>query len=476
MRNLGVAAFLVASAMSSATAFAQSPAAFFNCRASAVHGSILGNDRIEPVVANGNPNTGEGKSPDFALCANADVGAGSLATQAGIPPTVLSAATASAITTITPAIAQAVDQVATSSARVEDLKLPLGGQTVVLGAAVATSQAEARCVNGLPVLSGNSQLTGLTLGGTPVTLDELISTIATALAPLSPIIDIKVNEQVRDATSLTVRALHVKILTAAGASPLLDLVVSESKVTGPSGVCVRRTSSGDGGTNTGGATSSNIRPCPPGSELDAPSGRCVIRDKGPNGSDIIIGLPYQGPSGGTVVAITDARSDPRLRNSPCVKAPGSPRYVVVGTQKRDRITGTNQRDRIVLLGGNDSAAGGRGADCLDGGNGRDALSGGIGSDRIYGQRGNDALNGASDNDLLSGGSGNDSINAGFGADRVTGGSGNDAINVATSGRKARVNCGTGRDKVRFNQEERRVIGRSCEIRYGLPDGKRGRRR
>ena len=44
--------------------------------------------------------------------------------------------------------------------------------------------------------------------------------------------------------------------------------------------------------------------------------------KGANGTNIVIGRPYQGPSGGRVLALSDARKDATLRNSPCVKAPG----------------------------------------------------------------------------------------------------------------------------------------------------------
>lgn len=44
---------------------------------------------------------------------------------------------------------------------------------------------------------------------------------------------------------------------------------------------------------------------------------------------------------------------------------------------------------------------------------------------------------------------------------VFGGSGVDFINVATAGKPARVNCGSGRDKVRINRNEIRRV-RECE--------------
>ncbi|HYF28364.1 MAG TPA: calcium-binding protein, partial [Baekduia sp.] len=342
-----------------------------------------------------------------------------------------------------------------------DLKLPLGSDTVVLGAAVANSTASATCAGTTPQLNGSSQLTGLTLGGTPVTLDELITRLTEALRPLGPIVEIVPNEQVRDATSLTQRALHVKVFRDAGEAPLLDVVVAESRVVAPPGVCTRPAGSG-----TAGDTDSSIRPCPPGSTLEPQRGVCIIRGEGPNGRDIIIGLPYQGPSGGRVDSLRDARQ--RYPNDPCVRGEGLG-YVIIGTNGNDRITGTNGSDRILLLGGNDRASSGRGDDCISGGSGRDVMTGGLGDDRIYGSTGRDSMNGSSGNDRLSGGSDHDTINGGYGADRAFGGSGADFINVATAGRKARVSCGTGRDKVRYNYDERATVQRDCEVRYEFRD-------
>lgn len=198
--------------VSPAVAQSTSPSSFFNCRASALYTSLVGNDRVEPIVANGNPRTGMQRSADFALCADGDVGAGSLPTQLGIAPQVVSARTASAITSIDPDQALPIDQTAGASASIEDLRLALGSEQVVLGVGLANSSASARCNAATPVLGGQSQLTGLTLGGTPVTLDELVKALTDALRPLGPIVEITPNEQVRDAQSLTVRALHIRVL------------------------------------------------------------------------------------------------------------------------------------------------------------------------------------------------------------------------------------------------------------------------
>jgi len=460
---LGLA--VAAVALSAAPAAAQSavPSAFFNCRASALYASVTGADRIEPTVANGNPRTGDGRNPDFALCADGDVGLGSTATQLSIPPDFASARTASAITSIDPDNAFPVDQKAGADASIEDLRLLLGSGAVVLGVAVANSTAAASCQGTTPALTGTSQLTGLTLGGTPVTLDELITQLTVALEPLGDIVEITPNEQVRDGTSLTVRALHIKVLRVAGEDPLLDVVLAESRVVAPQGVCVRPAADG---TGVGGQGGTVVRPCAPGSELDAQRGVCVIRGEGPGGKDIIIGRPFRGPSGGTVDSLGDARK--RYPSNPCVRGSG-PGYVILGTSKADHITGTDGSDRILTFAGNDRVSGGRGDDCIHGGSGRDVLGGSGGADRIWGSTGRDALNGGSSNDRLSAGSGNDTINAGYGADRVLGGTGRDFINVATAGRKARVSCGSGRDKVRFNNEEKRSIHGNCEVRYEFSD-------
>ena len=207
--------------------------------------------------------------------------------------------------------------------------------------------------------------------------------------------------------------------------------------------------------------------------LDAGSGLCVIRGgvagaMATGGQDIVVGRPFEGPSGGRVISLTEARR--RFPKSHCVRG-GGPAFAVIGTKRADHVTGTNRRDRILTLGGKDRADGGRGADCIDGGTARDALAGGSGRDRVYGSGGNDALNGGPDTDLLDGGRGNDSINAAFGQDRVVGGPGRDVINVATAGPPARVACGKGTDTVRGNDNERRRT-RGCERRFFLPDRSR----
>ncbi len=75
--------------------------------------------------------------------------------------------------------------------------------------------ATGTCVTGstVPKLEGTSQVAGLTLGGGALDLDPLVKAIDQLLQPLNAIVDIIPNEQIRTANSLTVRALHVKVLT-----------------------------------------------------------------------------------------------------------------------------------------------------------------------------------------------------------------------------------------------------------------------
>jgi hypothetical protein len=115
-----------------------------------------------------------------------------------------------------------------------------------------------------------------------------------------------------------------------------------------------------------------------------------------------------------------------------------------GGSGRDRLEGGNDADKII---------GGAGNDRIDGGNDRDRLYGGTGLDRLSGNGGNDMLAGGSSNDRLYGGIGNDQLFGEAGTDRIDGGSGNDSID-ARNGRRDRVICGTGNDRVRADRIDR----------------------
>jgi RTX calcium-binding nonapeptide repeat (4 copies) len=451
-----VAALLMAPA---AGAFTVQPV--WKCRASAVYASISGNNRVEPIVANGNINTARGKDPDKAQCAPSEAGLGNTATQLGIPQNFIGVRTASAITTLDPELGMAIDQKAGASALVEDLTVQLQqGGPITLGVGLAKSSASGSCAKGStkPVITGSSEVLNITLGGEKIELDRLVEAIAKALDPLKPIIEVIPNERIVGADgSLTVRALHVKVLQSRGNPPLLDLVVAESKVGVDGPVCdPDKQVPGDG-----------TKVCPTGSQLDAKRGVCIIpATSGSSYGEIIVGKPFEGPSGGTVVPLDIAR---RLYGrSPCLSGGGRPLFAVIGTNKADRITGTNIADRIIGLGGNDKLDGGRGNDCVEGRTGSDNISGGLNNDKLYGASGKDHLNGGPGTDYMSAGAGNDTVNAAFGRDRALGGSGRDFINIATAGPPASANCGSGRDIVRINRNERKKI-RACEKVYIFRD-------
>ncbi len=468
-----LAALAVLLAPASADAFTVSP--FWKCRSSAVYASVAGNNRVEPVVANGNPSTSNNASPDRAQCATEEAGADNLATPLGIPGSVLSAQSASAKTTITPETGQAIDQKVDATSKIENLALPLGSGSTVLGVTAATATATGGCEGGTAKLEGTSQVIGLTLGGTPISLDALPEGLQTVLAPLGAIADVKFNEKVTENGSLIVRAAHIKVLPTAGGAPLVDLVIAESKVDTEQFTC-------DPEKQIPGISG---KVCPDGAVYDPMRGLCVILATAQN-QLIIVGLPYQGPSGGTVVALTIARQKYGRTICLTLKGKGLPAYAVIGTNKSDRITGTNGRDRILGLAGRDALDGGRGDDCIDAGTGNDKATGGIGNDRLYGRSGRDTLtgnlgndriigssgadhlNGGPGKDYLDGGSGNDTIASGYNADAVFGGPGNDAINIAQQGPAARANCGSGRDIIRLNKVEVKRIS-NCETRYVLKD-------
>ncbi len=84
----------------SADAFTTKPV--WKCRASPLYTSVSGQNRVEPIVANGNINTAQGADPDQAQCVDSETGAGNTATQLGIPQDFIGASTTQAKTTITP--------------------------------------------------------------------------------------------------------------------------------------------------------------------------------------------------------------------------------------------------------------------------------------------------------------------------------------------------------------------------------------
>jgi hypothetical protein len=455
--RLVLLAGLCATACGLLSGAATAQAANWQCRGSAASSATGGNPGFEPVVANS----------AFSPCVGSTTGPSDAGPPAGRPGT-LRTGTGSASTAIAPAGAPAAAQTIAAVGQIENAGIALGpAGAVTLGVRQAIARVTGGCAGGAPALSGSGDVSGLSVNGTELPLAQAIAQLSAALAPLGQVVDLRVNEEVRDATTLSHRALHLRVLTAAG-TPVEDVILGEARGGFAGAVCQ------DTGDTGGGDTPPGVQPCPNGSVLDAPTGFCVIRvpGNGVQGERVIrVGRPFEGPSGGTVVALDQAR---RRFKSPCLSGAG-PQFAVVGSNRDDRITGTNRADRILLLAGKDRGDGGRGADCVDGGTGRDVLSGAQDRDRVYGMAGNDSINGGSETDRLSGGTGSDTINAAYGADTVVGGTGRDAINVATAGPRAHVSCGAGRDTLRLNASERRMA-RGCERMLVLPDKRVKRRR
>ena len=92
--------------------------------------------------------------------------------------------------------------------------------------------------------------------------------------------------------------------------------------------------------------------------------------------------------------------------------------------------------------------------------GPDRLVGTTRADTLRGLGGGDTLLGLGGDDLLDGGGGNDTLVGGAGADRLVGGPGNDVASVR-DGRRDRVACGPGRDRVLADRLD--VVARDCEV-------------
>ena len=130
-----------------------------------------------------------------------------------------------------------------------------------------------------------------------------------------------------------------------------------------------------------------------------------------------------------------------------------------GGAAADRLIGGLGNDNLHGQSGNDRVNGERGRDRINGGSSNDVISAGSSNDRAAGDQGNDRVSGNSGNDTLFGNSGRDRLIGGSGSDRISGGSGNDSVS-ARDGRRDRINCGAGRDRVVADRRD--VVSRNCE--------------
>jgi hypothetical protein len=218
-------AALVAVLASAALASAAPAASTWQCSASSVTSSLAGNPTANPVTSTGSP------------CVSNATGLDSLPTPLGLPANAVSAQTASATTMASPDDEIPANQGVAAIGRVENLavQLPPGSGTT-LGIRAANAQATGICVAGTPVFDGKSEALGATLGGQEVPLQQAAQQIAAGLAPLGDALDLKVDEQIRTASGLTVNALHIRVLNAAG-TPVLDVVAGQAHVGSSGDVC-----------------------------------------------------------------------------------------------------------------------------------------------------------------------------------------------------------------------------------------------
>jgi Ca2+-binding RTX toxin-like protein len=137
------------------------------------------------------------------------------------------------------------------------------------------------------------------------------------------------------------------------------------------------------------------------------------------------------------------------------------RTTTTGTDDPNRIdgfSGDGDEDTIFGLGGDDLLAGLNGDDLIYGQDGKDNLVG-DGEPSQFRADGKDRLSGGDGNDLVVGGGNHDRLTGGAGADNLQGGTGNDVIN-ARDGRRDRVSCGSGRDRVSADRAD--TVSRDCE--------------
>jgi hypothetical protein len=239
-------AALVALLASAALASAAQAAATWQCSAAAVSTSVAGNPAANPVTSSGNP------------CVSNATGLDSLPTPLGLPANAISAQTASATTIASPADEIPANQGVAAIGRVENLavQLPPGSGSTTLGLRTANAQATGVCIEGTPVLDGSSEALGSTLGGQEVPIEQAAQQIAAGLAPLGDAVDLKVDEQIRSATGLTVNAIHLKILSAAG-TPVLDLIAGQAHVGYAGSICNPAGQVPVGGASTNGKSSAS---------------------------------------------------------------------------------------------------------------------------------------------------------------------------------------------------------------------------
>jgi hypothetical protein len=406
----------------------------FGCRAEGAHVTVFGQQTLRPLVAgsatgfcesdkDGAPEAGNSTLPDLLG---------------------LDGAYARTDVQTSPNTAPAY-QVVRAQSGVADARLDPTGS--VLRATAVQADSTAKCVNGKVEYTSTGNVANLYLFGQKIDLNGPLTQLITGLDGITKVlVHITLNEVTQDASGYRFRALRVQIPEDGSVA---DVVVGENRLRAIGDPCSDFT-----GTTppTGGPEAPNDRP--------------------------VVGLPY---GGGNVVNLTDIAGYQTYRRlkSLCVTSPSFGRRIaIVGNNRRNTITGSKFSDRIFAYGSRDRLNGGSGKDCIEAGSGSDIVNGGTNNDAIYGRTGRDYLDAGAGHDRVWGGSGIDTIVTGSGRDRidggsgpdklftrdgrdvVRGGSGNDRIFAAARGRRDRISCGPGRDRVRVDRYDR--VSRDCE--------------
>ena len=383
-------------------------AAPFGCRASVAR-LELGDSPIEPAVANDQTYP---RATDSAGVSTVSL------PQPSAPSTTVGPA--GAFTYATGSVGGATAPGAASVASIQGVTIPTSSGTITI---VGPAQANASyaCENNQTVASGQSTLNVVYVNGTP---QKPPAPGQPATIPLGGGAYLSINEQIKTPTSLTERVLDVHLADGS------EIVVGEAKVT---------QSGADVCAGTGGVPPV-LEICPPGSTLDVPAQECVLYING--GQTIIyVSKPFQGPSGGTVVALPVARQH---HHSPCLTGPG-PKYALIATKPGARVLGTLFSDRILALGAHERVAGLGGNDCIDGRGANQHLYDGNGDDRVWASGGFNRI---------AVGQGNDHVHGRNGRDWITAGNGNDIVYGGNRG--ARIDLGSGHDHVHGGHGKNRI--------------------
>lgn len=282
------------------TASADTTQPVWTCRASAGYTetpALLGTTRIEPVLANGFPNSA---NPDTSQCASTDAGVQNVNIPAGgtvpNPTPAVTLTAAFARTQISPEIAAARDQTVTAAGgAVQPLTIVVGTTTITADAvsADAGGSCTGTAPNKTPTLTGSSNVVNLRINGNVIAIPANGDPVTIAG---SPIVVIRFNEQVRATTAatattpagaeLTQRAVHIQLLPAAGGAPVANVVLGEAKADfhgavcaplPPPPVCPAGTVALDAAATPLTCIQTVTAPCPAGSTADPTvGGACVI--------------------------------------------------------------------------------------------------------------------------------------------------------------------------------------------------------